>query len=341
MATKSSDIEFSSRQADLPVPLLGVGYYRLHFNCMECLRLPKYAGSAWRGLFGHALKKAVCVTHEPVCEACLLYRNCAYPYIFETPLPTDSDRMKRYTAVPHPFVVYPQMQADRTIEKGEAMLLELAVFGRANAYLPYIIHAFNIAGKHGIGKQQGKFRMLRVEQDTSGNGNWETIYEPDSGLSQKPGFYPLIPECSELVKITLQSPLRLKRDGRLVGAKEFSFHDLYRNLLRRIAMLTYFHEKSVFEPDFATLAEASRNINIIDKDLHWFDWTRYSSRQKKTMQMGGLTGEFTVRGESLPDFWPLLWLGQWTHAGKGASMGLGRYRLQDAASLPDRTNSND
>jgi CRISPR/Cas system endoribonuclease Cas6 (RAMP superfamily) len=52
------------------------------------------------------------------------------------------------------------------------------------------------------------------------------------------------------------------------------------------------------------------------------------------MQMGGILGSFLLNGEELADFWPYLWLGQWTHAGKGATMGLGRYRIV-TASLPD------
>jgi hypothetical protein len=43
--------------------------------------------------------------------------------------------------------------------------------------------------------------------------------------------------------------------------------------------------------------------------------------------MGGLTGEITFADSDLEPFWPWLWLGQWTHAGKGAVMGLGGYRL--------------
>lgn len=45
------------------------------------------------------------------------------------------------------------------------------------------------------------------------------------------------------------------------------------------------------------------------------------------MQMGGLMGSFRLDGVELDDFWPYLWLGQWTHAGKAATMGLGRYTI--------------
>lgn len=69
----------------LGVPQLPLARYRFKFRAIDTVRLPDYAGSAWRGVFGRSLKKIVCVTREPRCEPCLLYRNCIYPYIFETP----------------------------------------------------------------------------------------------------------------------------------------------------------------------------------------------------------------------------------------------------------------
>ena len=59
----------------------------------------------------------------------------------------------------------------------------------------------------------------------------------------------------------------------------------------------------------------------------WHEWTRYSARQDTLLQMGGLVGSFALPGAALAPFWSCLWAGQWTHAGKGAVMGLGRYRL--------------
>ena len=51
-------------------PLLPVAGYRLEFTALEPVRLPVYAGSAWRGVFGHALKRLVCVTRAPRCPNC-------------------------------------------------------------------------------------------------------------------------------------------------------------------------------------------------------------------------------------------------------------------------------
>ncbi len=62
--------------------------------------------------------------------------------------------------------------------------------------------------------------------------------------------------------------------------------------------------------------------------LRWHEWTRYSSRQHTLMELGGLLGTFELSGPDLAPLWPLLWLGQWVHAGKGTTFGLGAYRLE-------------
>ena len=112
-----------------------------------------------------------------------------------------------------------------------------------------------------------------------------------------------------------------------MAPQEFRFADLFSSLLRRISMLTYFHTDTPLETDFAGLTAEARDVALSDARLSWLDWTRYSSRQDTTMQMGGLVGELTVDLSDHPHLWPYLRLGQWTHAGKGTSMGLGRYRL--------------
>jgi len=47
------------------------------------------------------------------------------------------------------------------------------------------------------------------------------------------------------------------------------------------------------------------------------------------MEWTGLIGAATYEGDRTP-FWPYLVFGQWTHVGKGATFGLGRYALEAA-----------
>lgn len=325
----ASDVATADTQA-LP---LAIGDYRARLRAVDALRLPAYAGSAWRGIFGRALRRAVCVTGSRSCEGCMLRGNCAYAYLFETPPPADAKMLRRYPAAPHPFLVAPDDKAAGEIGEGQLFHLPFRLFGQGNAHLPYVVHALQRAGGYGIGRGDGRFALEGVEQ--MGPGGWQAIMPADDGgLAPAPAGPALVPPPpNDEVRLVMETPLRAKRAGALVGPQEFAFHDLFRTLLRRLSALCHFHGDQCLEVDFRGLVEQARGVVERTGALRWHEWTRYSSRQRTTMQMGGLLGEVTYAGPDLAPFWPLLWAGQWTHAGKAASMGLGRYRLA-AASLP-------
>ena len=73
---------------------LQVAGFDFRFRAPTRMRMPGYMGSAWRGGFGRALRRAVCVTGLPACPGCPFEASCIYPYLFETapgghpPLPT-------------------------------------------------------------------------------------------------------------------------------------------------------------------------------------------------------------------------------------------------------------
>jgi len=159
------------------------------------------------------------------------------------------------------------------------------------------------------------------------------IWEDGGPLTSPDPLVPEPPPAPPRLTLEFVTPLRVKRGEHLVRPERFEFHDLFRNLLRRVSLLGYFHSGQELEADFRGLTQAARACPVLARDLHWREWTRYSSRQRTTLEMGGLVGSITLDGVAMGPFWPYLWLGQWTHAGKGTSMGLGRYHLHEAASL--------
>ena len=302
-------------------PELPVYHFQFEFSADRPLQLPDYPGSAWRGAFGHALKRTVCVVRNTACSECMLQYNCAYSYIFETPTPHNSQKMRKYTATPHPFVL--QFPTDN---QAGAYRLELILFGKAQAYLPYIIHALQKAGRDGIGKNRQPFELQLVRQITQ-TGGQHIIYQ-DTKLLPLPPEIPLnIPPLPKTIKMTINTPMRIKQNGHYLNPETFNFCGLFSNLIRRISMLMYFHTEVALETDFAALTQQARQIPLLQQNLSWFDWKRYSSRQKTRMNMGGVTGTVDLDLSQHPEYWPYLWLGQWTHVGKATSMGLGHYSL--------------
>ncbi len=308
------------------LPVLPLARYHLTFQAVDAVRLPAYAGSAWRGVFGRALKRLVCVTREPACPACLLYRSCVYPYVFETPPDPAVGKLRKYTAAPHPFILIPT--AGGAFAPGAVLTLGLTLFGQGARYLPYILQALLQAGHSGIGTAGGGLQLLQVEQADGATDHWQPIYTPGGALTPQPPVALPVPPLPDRFALLLATPLRLKTAGHHLTPAEFRFGALFAPLLRRISLLTAFHTATPLETNFAALVQAAWAVAVESCELRWHDWTRYSSRQHTLLQMGGLLGEIRLGGAGLDSFWPYLWLGQWTHAGKGASMGLGRYRIE-------------
>ncbi|MBX5495471.1 MAG: CRISPR system precrRNA processing endoribonuclease RAMP protein Cas6 [Bryobacteraceae bacterium] len=316
----------NSKKVDEAVKVLplSLSRYRFRFRAERALPEYGYRGSQWRGILGHSLKKLVCITHHRNCGQCMLYRSCVYPYVFETPPSENSEMMRKYPAAPHPYVLEVNLRSAAGVDQE----LGLTLFGAANRYLAYVIHSFKNGARKGFLPERTPLELVRVEQETeAGSGCWQPILNGDV-LNALAAAVPACPQAPERVRFRFETPLRLKADEQRVTPDKFKFSDLFRNLLRRISLLTFFHCNRRLEEDFAGLNAMSRDAEFDRVALRWHDWSRYSNRQRRHVPMGGFIGvaELPLRGfESL---WPYLWLGQFTHAGQGTSMGLGRYALE-------------
>ena len=94
------------------------------------LQLPHYKGSALRGGFGAVFKETVCIVEHRDCRRCLLRTHCAYPYVFDTPVPHDATRMRKYEAAPHPFVLLPPLEGKTSYQPGEMLTFGWTLIGR-------------------------------------------------------------------------------------------------------------------------------------------------------------------------------------------------------------------
>jgi hypothetical protein len=149
---------------DLETSLNHFGFAEFKFilRAEDYVHLPDYKGSTFRGAFGHAFKKVVCVNRERICNSCLLKEKCVYSYVFETPPPSDTLRMRKYPFAPHPFVITPPLEEKRTYRGGETLSFDLTLIGKSIDYIPYFIYTFDELGRMGIGKGKGKYQLEEV-----------------------------------------------------------------------------------------------------------------------------------------------------------------------------------
>ncbi|MFQ5851041.1 MAG: CRISPR system precrRNA processing endoribonuclease RAMP protein Cas6 [Candidatus Binatia bacterium] len=303
---------------------------RITLQAETLIQLPPYKGSTLRGGFGHAFKDAVCVVEHRECERCILRSRCAYPYVFDTVVPENAARLRKYPAAPHPFVLLPPLEEKRAYEPGERIGFALTLIGKGADYLPYFIYALARLGeRYGLGRDRGRFSVDSVAW-LSPEGAEGVIYEGREKILRN-SFRPLtlkdLPLSDPGPEVTLNflTPTRIVYGGALTQAPEF--HVVVRALLRRLSNLAYFHCGSDLKLDFRGLIAEAEKVKTASSRLGWYDWERYSARQEARMKLGGFVGEITYAG-GLEPFMAFLRLGELLHVGKGTSFGLGKYVIE-------------
>jgi len=248
--------------------------------------------------------------------------------------------LDKVPTAPQPFVIEPPLESKHRYEPGEELVFHLVLIGKALDYLPYFIYTFDELGRVGLGRGKGNYTLESVAwmDETATpvpvhDGNRKVLTDSFRSLSLSQ-----ISVCSpslSQISISFLTPTRLKYDNQLVADCEF--HVLFRNLVRRIALLDYFHCGGEFPPERREFVEQARAIETVKSDLRWVDWERYSNRQQNMVHMGGFVGQVTYRGD-FTDFFPYLLLGTYTHVGKGATFGLGEYEVtfHDSSATPLR-----
>jgi hypothetical protein len=77
------------------------------------------------------------------------------------------------------------------------------------------------------------------------------------------------------------------------------------------------------------LVKRAETVHVVDTNLNWFDWKRYSHRQDKSMLMGGMIGSVIFEGK-IGEYLPLIEFCSKTHLGKQTSFGLGKIKAEMA-----------
>jgi len=298
---------------------LEVLHLRLNFTCQSAVRFNPFSASAWRGCLGHHLKKAVCtVRGQSSCQTCILRHVCVYTQVFDVMSKMGTQKTRLPQAIPVPYVIRPQHP--QKLQKGDACHVHMLLFGHAHKHLPFIIHALGHQSLD-IGHGQVKLHHVDVEYPTA-SGQWQACYA-DGQLMAVQASAGVVPPVPTTLRIELCSALRLRKENHLLRPESLHFRDFMSFLLRRISLLYAHYSDTSLDIDHKALLAKAEQVEMQQKDLHWHEGERYSSRQKTRMKTGGLLGSFHVSG--IEEFWPYLWYGQWLHVGKNTSMGQGAY----------------
>lgn len=123
---------------------------------------------------------------------------------------------------------------------------------------------------------------------------------------------PRYADCQRL-RVTLLTPLRLVTDGRELS--RFVAERFVRGVLRRISALTAYYGTAAAPEQFIRLASQAGALRLLE-----------ARPLPAPRGARGLLGSFDLQG-SCSELGPMLELGGLLHVGKGASYGLGAFRI--------------
>lgn len=337
-------------------PLRHLETHILRFVCeVETpLRLHAHKGSALRGAWAEALMSRACP--QPwVCKGggCAMPHGCPIAAL----VGPANEGSERGRDVPRPYVFEPPLDSRTEYASGDTLEWQMALFGQAVDWFPYLVMAVKLMGERGFGlppapgKGKGKFRLRELWASNPLTGVQQRLFS----LGERVVQTPCLPVTHEMVcraasclpadRITLRfkTPLRLVQNRLEAGGERKltheppPFHTLAPRLEGRLRDLTTYY--ATVEPQ-ATYEDAVGYGSAwprLDMDkarevaahghMEWLDLQRYSSRQERRLPMGGLRGHVTYTGDLAP-FLPLLVWGQFTHVGKYAVMGNGGYEIE-------------
>lgn len=312
-----------------------LGVYDFQLTAKSRILLGQPFPFVLRSGLGNVIKGLTCVLRSAKCPTCMLKKSCMYAVFFESQ-PAMTGAPQWLTELPKPYVLSSYSISVEDVEKkyiepGQTMQFTIKIFGNANQYLPYLIHAIIKLGDIGIGKKiegekRGRFKLNNVTSNGNElldkNGMLKHI-ETISNLSISQH---LNDKDSVLSTLTIKyiTPIRLKENSRFTN--HLPFHTLFNATLRRIRSLEYAYGE-VVDLNCDELFQKAQAVVNRDSTLVWKDLPRYSGRQKTAMQLGGLVGYATYEGENLQDFLPFLRYVEQVHVGKQTAFGLGRVEV--------------
>ncbi len=326
------NMHVEKREADL-FWLKKLSFCKITFvlQATQPLLLPPYKGFTLRGAFGVQFKRVVCVNKGAVCQSCLLKGQCSYYRFFESP---NFLSWHHSPHIPHPYVIEPPLEPKKTLyQPGETFQFDMILIGNTMELLPYVILVFwELGSRGGIGKNRpqgmGKYKLVRVLDALDGGKN---IFTGESGLLHS---MPVARQIavgqtsfpSKEITVRIATPLRLKFEGHLTG-KDGNCGEvlpsLFTGLFSRFNLLV----SAYCDPDMGKQPVPYFPRCGFKSKLKWVDWSRYSTRQETSMEMGGLVGTLEVPEKYAP-WWDLLKAGEILHVGKATSFGFGKYVLE-------------
>lgn len=254
-----------------------------------------FIGSTLRGAFGHKLKEDVCIEPSYECNKCAYQNQCLYYDFYESDEAIRSFRFDiGLDAKNYDFGLY--------------------IFGNNISRLRTIVKVLNHMLRAGTIASK-KLSFPKSEMFLDGK---KLFFDDKETLLPFKVFSQTLTFDSYLRDITLklQTPCLIKLNGKL--KKEVTLEDIVSSVYKR---KTYFESKQiVYKLHYIP------SYTLHKRNLHDITTTRRSDRQKKSIVLDGVTGEFIIKNLD-PESYMLLKWGEVLGAGNKTVFGHGGIKI--------------
>ena len=124
----------------IPRAFLSLRLARLRFTLEAQLeaKLPLFLGSTLRGGLAMAFKRMNCTYGMRACDGCPVQRSCTYSNLFETPIATGQQQIRRLRDIPHPFLIEPPLIPPENYKAGDQFTFDVILIGNAIKHTRYL-----------------------------------------------------------------------------------------------------------------------------------------------------------------------------------------------------------
>lgn len=254
---------------------------------------PAFPGKV-RGSLGEVLKRAAsaeAIDGRP----CPWTPPCALDIFFRS-----QGMMTKGLEIPKPITI-------AVAAVGSDLVVTARLFGLAAEWAGQIADALTRALREGLRHPRGGLLDVTARDIT-----W---------AEEAPNWSLLAGSEPKRLELVFETPFVL-RDNRNSHAK---LPALVTGIGNRVSGLARWMGASI-EADWSEIKAAATELTVERSTVTETNWTRASRRQNKLIGMVGFQGEVIISGPLAPVL-PLLALGQITHAGAHAALGMGRYRI--------------
>ena len=300
---------------------LPLAEYDFTYQAIDNISFPENSGSLWHSVLGKALRELSCHAPQNDHDDCLYSDHCEYCILFRGTAPLNPAITGNNIPVPH--IIKVTHSSFHTVTKNSQFTVRILLIAEASKYLATLIRAMYIVGQNGFGEQRKKSQLLKVVQKLDHQN--KTVFDKDTPLQEGVPCKVELPEAPDNILLKFTSPY--KPTGKSVNQSYLEVDRFIMSVIRRISQYHYFITGKRIQDDFVRLKHLSETIAISSNNLKWQRNTHNPKSKQKKNYKHGWVGHINLDLRQHEALWEYLYLGQWLHAGKNASMGFGQYKI--------------